>query len=396
MFPRQLSTHPDNSFFLFGPRQTGKSTYVKSILTAGDIYVDLLPQRNFLKYAKNPGQLRGELLAHQQKEPTFTCVIDEIQKIPALLDEVHELIESTDIRFILTGSSSRKLRHGSANLLAGRAYTYHLYPLTFQELGSSFQLEKALITGCLPTLWKEGGDANEFLYSYSETYLKEEIAAEGVVRNIGPFAHFLDIAAASDGETVNFSNIARECAVSNKTVQQYYQILEDTFLAFKLPAWRTSSRKRLVSHPRYYLFDPGISNALTYNLGDSISHRTRGRRFEQFFIAQLLAQIEYARLRYQLYYWRTNYGAEVDLLVCQGQKILCAVEIKSANIITGADLSGMKGFIESHPDVPCYAVGIEQSRRLMTEQITVLSWDTFLTEELFALAAIKKSLTIKQ
>lgn len=382
IFKRQLTPDNSKSFFLFGPRQTGKSTYVKSKLDRNDLYIDLLPQRNFLRYAKNPGQLRGEILAHKKKHRRFTCVIDEIQKIPFLLDEVHELIESTDIRFILTGSSSRKLRRGSANLLAGRAYTYHLFPLTFQELGNSFQLEQALKTGCLPSLWGQESDAREFLYSYSETYLKEEIAAEGLVRNIGPFSYFLDIAAASDGETVNFNNVARECRVSNKTVQQYYQILEDTFLAFKLPAWKTSSRKRLITHPRYYLFDPGVTNALTHNLNENISARVRGRRFEQFFISQIRAQIEYARLRYQLYYWRTNHGAEVDLLICQGQSILYALEIKSSNIITGAGLSGMKSFLQSNPNVPCFVIGIDQPTRILSEEITIVSWDTFLKEYL--------------
>jgi predicted AAA+ superfamily ATPase len=386
MFTRQLTPHSSKSFFLFGPRQTGKSTYVKSILGRNDLYIDLLPQRNFLSYAKNPGQLRGEILSHLQKHHAFTCVIDEIQKIPLLLDEVHELIESTDIRFILTGSSSRKLRRGGANLLAGRAYTYHFFPLTFKEIGNAFQLEKALKTGCLPPLWGQEDDANEFLYSYSETYLKEEVAAEGLVRNIGPFSYFLDIMAANDGETVNFNNVARECSVSNKTVQQYYQILEDTFLAFKLPAWKTSSRKRLIAHPRYYLFDPGISNALTHNLGKNISPRTRERRFEQFFIGQLRAQIEYARLRYQLYFWRTNHGAEVDLLICQGRQILCAIEIKSSKTISRTDLSGMKSFLDSHPNTPSYVIGIDQTRRLILQETTILSWDMFLIEELPSLS----------
>ncbi len=385
MFTRELIPHPSHSFFLFGPRQTGKSTYVKSILTEKDLYIDLLPQRSFLQYAKIPGQLREEILAHLNKYPSFTCVIDEIQKIPSLLDEVHELIETTNIRFILTGSSSRKLRRGGANLLAGRAYTYDMFPLTLRELGKVFNLETALKTGCLPPLWGMENDAKEFLYSYAETYLKEEIAAEGLVRNIGPFGHFLDIAAASDGETVNFSNIARECAVSNKTVQQYFEILEDTFLAFKLPAWKSSTRKRLVTHPRYYLFDTGISNALTFNLGKDISQRTKGRRFEQFFIGQLRALIEYDRLRYQLYYWRTNHGAEVDLLICQGRRILCAVEIKSSSTITGTELRGMKSFLESHPGTPCYVVGIKQPRRQFSQRITILSWNTFLEEELLCL-----------
>jgi predicted AAA+ superfamily ATPase len=319
MYTRQIFPSKTKSWLLFGPRQTGKSTYVKGLLSASDLYIDLLPQRNFLNYVKNPGRIREEILAHLKLHDDFICVIDEIQKIPSLLDEVHELIESTDITFILTGSSARKLRRGGANLLAGRAYNYHFFPLTFQELGPNFDLEKALIIGSLPTLWSDiREDPREFLKAYTETYLKEEIAAEGLVRNIGPFSNFLDIAAANDGEIVNFSNMARECAVSVKTAQQYYQILEDTFLAFRLPAWKKSVRKRLVSHPRYYFFDPGVTNVLAHTLTEQLNTRVRGRRFEQFVMGQILAAIEYKRLDLQLYYWRTNHGSEVDLLICRG------------------------------------------------------------------------------
>ena len=383
MFKRRLSPTKSKSFFLFGPRQTGKSTYVKSLLGPLDLYIDLLPQRNFLNYAKNPGRLREEILAHLRENKKFICIIDEIQKIPGLLDEVHELIESTDVRFILTGSSARKLRRGCANLLAGRAYTYQLFPLTFTEIGGAFNLENALRIGCLPPLWTDNReDYREFLRSYTETYLKEEIAAEGLVRNIGPFSHFLDIAAANDGETVNFSNIARECSVSVKTVQQYYQILEDTFLAFKLQAWKRSPRKRMVTHPRYYLFDPGITNALSHTLGEQLNPRVRGRRFEQFVITQLLAFIHYNRLDYQLYYWRTNHGSEVDLLICRGRNILCAVEIKSSQNIARETLDGSRSFLKAHPDVPMYVLGHNQNLRQLAENFTVMNWDDFIIHEM--------------
>ena len=383
MIKREIFPAKSKSFFLFGPRQTGKSTFVKSLLDPNDLYIDLLPQRNFLHYAKTPGRLREEILAHQRDHKVFVCVIDEIQKIPALLDEVHSLIESTDIRFILTGSSARKLKRGGANLLAGRAYTYHLFPLTFMELGQHFDLEKALRVGCLPVLWKDNTeDCREFLKSYTETYLKEEVAAEGLVRNIGPFGQFLDIAANNDGETVNFSNIARECAVSVKTVQQYYQILEDTFLAFKLPAWRRSPRKRLVSHPRYYLFDPGLTNVLAHTLGEQLNPRIRGRRFEQFVITQLLAAIEYRRFDCQLSYWRTNHGAEVDLLLSRGNSILAAVEIKSSQEIVKENLTGIKGFLNSHPEVPVYVLGHNQNLRQLAENITLMNWNDFILQEL--------------
>jgi predicted AAA+ superfamily ATPase len=336
-----------------------------------------------LNYAKNPGRLREEILAHLRQYNDPLCIVDEIQKIPALLDEVHELIESKGIRFILTGSSARKLSRGGANLLAGRAYTYHLFPLTSTEIGDGFDLSRAIRFGNLPVLWRSHEeDAYEFLRSYTETYLKEEVAAEGLVRNIGPFAKFLDIAAANDGETVNFNNIARECSVSLKTVQQYFQILEDTFLAFRVPAWTKSERRRLVSHPRYYLFDTGVTNALAHTLIEQLNPKVFGRRFEQFVICQLMARIHYKRLDRQLYYWRTNHGAEVDLLLCEGSRIVCALEIKSSRNIAGEQLGGLKSFILDNPGIPAYVLGDRQNRRRLHDDITVINWDEFILEEL--------------
>ncbi len=383
MYKRIINPTKAKSWFLFGPRQTGKSTLVKALLQPKDLYIDLLPQRNFLNYVKNPGRVREEILAHMKQHKNPLCVINEIQKIPALLDEVHELIESEGIRFILTGSSARKLRRGGANLLAGRAYTYQLYPLIFGELGENFDLERALIKGCLPVLWNENlEDHREFLRSYTETYLKEEIAAEGLVRNIGPFSQFLDIAAANDGETVNFSNIARECSVSVKTVQQYFQILEDTFLAHRISAWQRSFRKRLVSHPRYYFFDPGVTNALAHTLEEQLNPQIRGRRFEQFVICQIKAYLHYGKQDCQLYYWRTHHGAEVDLLICRGNRILCAVEIKSARNISKENLEGVRRFIDDQPKVPVFVLGHNQTRRQLDREITVMDWNDFITEEL--------------
>jgi predicted AAA+ superfamily ATPase len=383
MFSRDIKPVKSKSYFLFGPRQTGKSTFVKSLLGPKDLYIDLLPQRNFLNYAKNPGKLRQEILAHLYDKGDSIVVIDEIQKIPALLDEVHELIESKGVLFILTGSSARKLRRGGANLLAGRAYTYHMFPLTFSEIGKRFDLDRALKIGTLPVLWEsDKEDYHEFLKAYTETYLKEEIAAEGLVRDIGPFAQFLDIAAANDGETVNFSNIARTCSVSAKTVQQYYQILEDTFLAFRLPAWHKSARRRLVSHPRFYFFDTGVTNSLAHTLSEQLNPQIRGRRFEQFVIGQLMSFIHYSRLDIQMYYWRTNHGAEVDVLLSKGLQIICALEIKSSKNIAEESLSGLKSFIEDNPGVPAYVLGDEQNNRLFDNNITVMNWNEFIYKEL--------------
>jgi predicted AAA+ superfamily ATPase len=240
------------------------------------------------------------------------------------------------------------------------------------------------MVGTLPVLWKseKEEDPYEFLTAYTATYLKEEIAAEGLVQKIGPFAQFLDIAASNDGETVNFNNIARECAVSLKTVQQYYQILEDTFLAYKIPAWSRSQRRRLVSHPRFYFFDPGITNTLAHTLNNRLNSQIRSRRFEQFVISQIISFINYNRLDYLLYYWRTNHGAEVDLLICRGNDIHYAIEIKSAPNIAKENLSGFSSFIDDNPGVPAYVLGIKQNRRKLENGIVIQNWNEFIIEEL--------------
>ena len=259
-------------------------------------------------------------------------------------------------------------------------------PIRNSAAAGSFALDKALRIGCLPILWQsQDEDYREFLLSYTETYLREEIAAEGVVRNIGPFSHFLDIAAAGDGDTVNYSNIARECGVSVKTVQQYYQILEDTFLAYKVPAWHKSRRKQLTRHPRYYFFDMGVSNALSHTLGPKLNPLIRGRRFEQFIVTQLLALIHYKKLDYQLHYWRTNHGAEVDVLICRGGKILCALEIKSSRTISTEKLGGLQSFIKEHQRVPTFVIGINQTERLVQDNVLIIDWRNFFENKLCGL-----------
>lgn len=386
MFQRSLKPEPAKSYFLFGPRQTGKTSFVKGRLAATDLYIDLLPQRAFLGYAQSPGRFREEVLAHHRRHGRFTCVVDEIQKLPSLLDEVHELIESHGITFVMTGSSARKLRRGSSNLLAGRAYTYRLFPLSFEELGGDFTLEKALCYGTLPPIWARADEnPREFLRSYAETYLREEIQQEGLVRNLAPFSMFLDIAAASDGEVVNCSNIARECSISLKTVQQYYQILEETFLALRLPAWTRSTRSKLVSHPRYVFFDPGVTNALTHQLSGQLDPVVRGRRFEQLVIQQIRIAIEYRRLDCDLAFWRTHQGVEVDLLFTRGTKILAAAEIKSAREVSSAHLRRLRTFREHHPRVPPFVLCPEGPERLAEDGIRILGWREFITAELPAL-----------
>lgn len=387
MFQRRLQPASQKSYFLFGPRQTGKSTFVRTFMQPDDLYIDLLPQRTLLEFSRNPDALRERLRLHQKEGKPFMCIIDEIQKAPALLDEVHALIEAQGQRFILTGSSARKLKRGRANLLAGRAYTYHLFPLTWTELGSVCDLEKALRIGLLPTLWENSEEIPHlFLNSYVEAYLREEIAQEGLVRNIVPFAQFLDLAGHQDGEVVNYSSMARDCGISVKTVQQYYQILEDTFLAFRLPCWHRSIRRRLIAHPRYYLFDPGVTNTLARTLTPVLNPEIRGRRFEQFIALQLLACIHYEGLGLELAFWRTTQGHEVDILLTRGQEIIAGLEVKSSVSIHKTDLSGLYAFRDEYPNIPLYVLGINQVPRRLDGDIEVLDFKEFFGETLENLA----------
>lgn len=384
MIARILIPSQNRSFFLFGPRQVGKSTYVQSLLTKQDLYINLLPQRTFLNYVREPGVFRQEVLAHKQQYNKFVCIVDEIQKIPTLLDEVHDLIENHGIKFILTGSSARKLKRGAANLLAGRASTYHLYPCTYNELGSNFKLERALLVGLLPVLWADLlniEDQKEFLESYVDVYLREEIQAESIVRNIAPFTRFIDIVANNDGEIVNYSNIARECGVSLKTVKEYYQILEDTFLAYRIDPWSKSIRKRLVSHPKYYLFDSGITNTLCRQYR-SLNSEVRGRRFEQFIILQFIALNNYYKFGFEYFFWRTNTGVEIDLILTLEKKVVAAIEIKSSNIITNSDAYGLLQFKEEYPEVNAYIVAPIDRARLFNSGIQLLPWQNFFDYEL--------------
>lgn len=387
MIHRSLKLPRSQSCLLFGPRQTGKSTLIRSWLQPEDLYVNLLPQREFLAYSRDPGRFRAEVLGHRGSRGRFTCYVDEVQRLPELLNEVHDLIETTRIRFVLTGSSARKLRRGGANLLAGRALSHQIFPLTREELGSAFDLERALVRGTLPKLWNPEEplverDSKEFLRTYAETYLKEEIQQEGIVRQIGPFSRFLEIAAANDGQVVNFSTVARDCGVSIKTAQQYYQILEDSFLAYRIDSYQRSARRRLIAHPKYYFFDPGVTNALSHSSLSSLSPDIRGRRFEQWVVTQIIAYIRYARLDLRAAFWRTHTGTEVDLLLCQGERPVAAIECKSNPRLVARDWSGLSSFREEHSKIPAFVLVPEGRKRELAPGIEALAWHEFIGSRL--------------
>lgn len=369
------------SFFLFGSRQTGKSTLVKSLLEQNDLYINLLPYAEFLKYNKDPSLFHSEVLFHFKKHGGFLCIVDEVQKLPELLNDVHDLIESTEVKFILTGSSARSLRNKGINLLAGRAISKFLYPFIYKEIAYGFSIERAMLYGMLPKVWngelENHTDLFEFLASYSQTYLREEIQQEGVVRKLGSFSRFLDISSVNDGQIVNFSTIARECGVSVKTIQGYYEILEDTFLAYRIDGWSKSIRKQLTSHPKYYFFDCGITNALCYLNKEKLGLDERGRRFEQFMVTQMIALNNYFNLGYQFFHWRDKNNQEVDLLVTKNLEIVYAIEFKSSINISSSDLKGLLAFKTENKDVPCYIISPTGKPREMKESIIHYNWQDF-------------------
>jgi predicted AAA+ superfamily ATPase len=378
-FSRLLTLPARRSVLLLGPRQTGKSTLVRGQLPRGAWTVDLLRHDEFLRYSKAPSEFRAAV-EERCRRGTTVVFVDEVQKVPAILDEVHSLIERGGVRFILTGSSARKLRRGGANLLAGRAVSLRLHPLVVEEHGGHFDLERALRLGGLPAVVAaEDEDARVLLRDYAETYLREEIQAESLVRNLGGFARFLDVAAAQCGELLNTAAVARDAAVSVRTVSDYFQILEDTLLGFRLDAYRRSVRKRMVAHSRFYLFDTGVTNALNRRLSSSLDPVTRGRLFEQWLVLECRRLVDYAGSEAQLFFWRTNHGAEVDLLVEKHGQLLAAIEIKSTGRVTGAHLEGLRSFADDHPNVPRFVVTPSAEPRRL-EGTLVTNWRDFLAQ----------------
>jgi len=350
---------PETSFFLFGPRQVGKSTFLHS--EKPDLVIDLLDPELQLSYNKNPNLFRqqvDDLVPGENKK----ILIDEIQRVPKLLDIVHALMEQRpDLQFILCGSSARKLRHGASNLLGGRALYRTMHPLTVDELADDFNLESVLAYGSLPKIYttlkqNKIKEAQDFLRAYAVTYLREEIKAEALVRNLQGFQNFLDIAVAQYGEQINFSAVSRECQVALSTVREYYSILEDTLIGFFLYPYLRSQRKRMSHQPKFYFFDNGVTRSLLGSLQDSPNPLEQGRLFEQWVLQEIIRLNEYQQKDWKLSFWRTSHGAEVDLLISRGTKLLYAIECKFTKQPSTSHLSGLRSFREKNPDVPCYVV----------------------------------------
>lgn len=372
------SFHPPlrHSFFLFGPRQTGKSTLLKSVFSPEQtLYYDLLRTEEYLRLSENPSLFREEVLSRDQK--IKYVVVDEIQRIPHLLNEIHFILEGEGAPyFCLSGSSTRKLKRAHANLLAGRAWTYHLYPLTHVELGEQFSLDKALRFGTLPSVYlSEPEDAGRTLRSYVETYLKEEIEQEALVRNLGNFLRFLTLAGDENGNIVNYSNIARETGTSYNTVKEYFQILEDTLLGFMLLPFAGAVRKRLVKHPKFYFFDTGVHRALTKKVSVGLEKKTSeyGRAFEHFLIVEIIRLAAYQELDYRFSFYRSSNHAEVDLIIETPKNKIYAVEIKAAENPHSNLLRALKSFSLTRPKAELYCACLAPRRRVL-DGVAILPW----------------------
>ena len=374
MLTRLLHLPPPGTetFFLWGPRQVGKSTLLRQRYPDAR-RLDLLKSDELRRYATRPELLRQEIEA-EGPDVAQQIVIDEVQKVPALLDEVHWLMENRGLHFALCGSSARKVRHGAANLLGGRALRYEMSGLTAGELGSDFDLDRMLNHGYLPRMY-ESNRPRRLLDSYVADYLREEIAAEGLVRNLPAFADFLDAAALSDGEMVNFSNIARECGVSNPTAKGYFVILEDTLLGKWLPAYRKRRKRRVISTPKFYFADVGVVNRLARRGELSPGSELYGKAFENWVFHELSAFVSYMDVDADLSYWRLPSGIEVDFLLGD---IDLAIEAKSSARINRTHLKGLRTLIDEHPNTQRrIVVCLEPRARRTDDGIDIIPATTF-------------------
>lgn len=359
-----------SSFFLFGARGTGKTFWLREKLSKESISIDLLESDNYIKLQNRPQHLE-EIIPGNYKG---WIIIDEIQKIPELLNEVHRLIEFKKYKFILTGSSARNLRKKGVNLLGGRALNYKLYPLTAKELGNKWDINTALIYGMLPSIYSQHkNQPKEYLESYIHTYLKEEVLQEGLTRNLGAFSRFMEIASFSQGSVLNMTEIARESQINRKVVEGYFNLLEDLLIAYRIPVFTKKAKRKLIIHPKFYYFDTGVYRILR-QLGPMDSNlEIGGIALETLTLQHLIAINAYHKLGYQIYYWRTKHGIEVDFIL-YGQKGLIAIEVKSSTQIHSKDIKALKYFRDDYKIAKLY-VFYGGKRALHIEGVDVIPID---------------------
>ena len=349
-----ITPYLDDSVFLFGARQTGKSTFLLD--TFRDVpSFDLLDYELRSRFSKNPGLL-GEIL--QDSPDGSLVIIDEIQKVPELLDEVHRLMVRKNMRFILCGSSARKLKKSSSNTLGGRAVPLPFYPLVSAEV-PDFNLVRAVTNGMIPRHYMVENAANR-LKGYVEVYIKEEVVEEALVRDLDAFSRFVEVAAIMDGEILNYENIASDCGVSANTVKQYFQILYDTLIGYEIPAYTKALKRRLMQSPRFYYFDIGIVNYLTGRTSLKPGTAEFGHAFEHLVIQEIIAWLGYFGRKEKLSYWRTYTGIDVDAVIGDAR---IAIEIKSANEVKPKHRKGLQEFAKDYPGARLILVSLDRLSR---------------------------------
>lgn len=357
------------SFFLFGPRATGKTSIIKHQLADSALIINLLRSEVFLRLSASPWELEAIIDAREASQTIV--VIDEIQKVPLLLDEVHRLIEERGIKFLLTGSSARKLKQNNVNLLAGRAWEANLFPLIRKEI-PHFSLERYLNYGGLPTVYLSQNPKEE-LVAYVNTYLKEEIQAEAIVRKIHSFSKFLQTSALTSGKILNYHSLSNDVGIPASTIREYYQILQDTLIGFLLPAWTKTKKRKAISTSKFYFFDIGVRNQLAGIQSIDTNSDLYGEAFEHFIGMELRAYLEYNRKHLELSYWSSQHAKEVDFII--GDTI--AIEVKTTNIVADKHLRGLKMLQEENICTQFFLISFDKINK-MIDGIHVIYWESFL------------------
>ncbi len=379
MFKRLLNPLITESFFIFGPRGSGKTTFLREFFSSKNIKtINLLEGATEERYARDPDTLAREVLSSDNHQLEW-IVVDEIQKCPKLLDIVHNLIETPGVqtKFALTGSSARKLRRGAANLLAGRALVNNLFPLTYLEIGETFDLNAALAYGTLPKIVTTADNMakTEFLKTYARTYLKEEVWAEHLIRDLDSFRKFLEVVAQSNSEIINYTAIAKQVGTTLHNVKTYFEIVEETLVGNIIEAYHTSVRKRLIESPKFYFFDTGVKRALdhTISLGMRPGTYDFGKMFETFIINQMISLSAYYRKDYRFGYLKTKDGAEIDLVIERPGMPVALIEIKSSSLVDVSELRTLQNFTHDIGNARGFVLSLDSVKQ-RHETIEMLPW----------------------
>lgn len=373
MFTRRYEL-PDRSFFLFGPRATGKTTWLRTVLPDA-LWFDLLRMNLVLELTRQPEAFRRQI---ESQPPGSWVVLDEVQRLPFLLDEVQVIMTERRraYRFALSGSSARKLKGGDANLLAGRAINRQFFPLTAGELGGNVDRDRILRYGLLPQIHAEPDDAVDILDAYVSNYVREEIQQEGLVRRLDSFARFLGVAALMNGQVVNVAGIARDAGVARPTVQGFFDVLVDTLLGFWLPAWRPRAKVKESASPKFYFFDSGVARALAGRVREPVERAERGFLVETWVLHELRSAMAHHNAGGQLYYWRTPNGTEIDFIWTRGRRAV-GIEVKAADAWRREFGRPMRQLLES--GVIQTGIGVYTGERTLKDgPIDVLSLERFL------------------